>query len=121
LRTKYCPEFESRSSPFQVWGDEQELTSLAILTNHIQKCLPLWSSPAFRIIPDIISDRLTNDLPPSETSDFQPKTIIVGKIGAEREMTAGKCALVVLSGFEQGANVDFMAVVDDNGGGHKRI
>ena len=34
-------------------------------------------------------------------------------------MTAGKYALVVLSGFEQGANVDFIAVVDDNGGGHK--
>ena len=34
-------------------------------------------------------------------------------------MTAGKYALVVLSRFEQGANVDFMAVVDDNGGGHK--
>ena len=70
------------------------------------------------MIPDIISDRLTNDFPPTETRDFQPKTII-GKIGAEREITAGKYALVVLSGFEQGANVDFMAVVDDDGGGHK--
>ncbi len=80
----------------------------------------MWSSPAFRIIPDIISDRLTNDFPSSETGDFQPKTII-GKIGAEREMTAWKYALVVLSGFEQGANVDFMAVVDDDGGGHKGI
>ncbi len=45
--------------------------------------------------------------------------MIVRKIGVEREMTAGKYTLVVLSGFEQGANVDFMAVVDDNGGGHK--
>ena len=73
------------------------------------------------MIPDIISDRLTNDFPPTETSDFKPKTII-GKIGAEREMTAGKYALVVvLFGFDQGANVDFMAVVDDDGGGHKRI
>src|SRR5438034_1061707 len=69
------------------------------------------------MIPDIISDRLTNDFPPPETSDFQPKTII-GKIGAEREMTAGRYALVVLSRFEQGANVDFMAVVDDDGVGH---
>ena len=70
------------------------------------------------MIPDIISDRLSNDFPPAETNNFQPKTII-GKIGAEREMTAGKYALVVLSGFGQGANVDFIAVVDDNGGGHK--
>jgi len=73
------------------------------------------------MIPDIISDRLTNDFPPPQTNNFQPKTII-GKIGAEREMTAGKYALVmVLSRFEQGANVDFMAVVDDNGGGPKGI
>jgi len=69
------------------------------------------------MIPDIISDRLTNDFPPPETSDFQPKTII-GKIGAEREITAGKYALVV-SRLEQTADVNFMAVVDDNGGGHK--
>ncbi len=69
------------------------------------------------MIPDIISDRLTNDFPPPETSDFQPKTII-GKIGAEREMTAGKYGLMV-SRPEQTADVDFMAVVDDNGGGHK--
>jgi len=33
-------------------------------------------------------------------------------------MTAGKYALVVLSRFEQGANVDFMAVVYDSRGGH---
>jgi hypothetical protein len=80
----------------------------------------VWSSPAFRIIPDVISDRLTNDFPPPQTNDFQPKTII-GKIGAELEMTAGESAFLVLSRFEQGTNVDFMAVVDDNGGGHKRI
>jgi hypothetical protein len=80
----------------------------------------LWSFPALGIIPDIISDRLTNDFPSPEASDFQPKTII-GKIGAEREMTAGKYALVVPSGFEETANVDFMAVVYDDGGGHKRI
>ena len=33
-------------------------------------------------------------------------------------MTAGKYALVV-SRLEQTADVNFMAVVDDNGGGHK--
>jgi hypothetical protein len=72
------------------------------------------------MIPDIISDRLTNDFPPSQTNDFQPKMIIVGKIGAEREMTAGKYALVV-SRLKQSADVEFMAVVYDDGGGHRRI
>ncbi len=71
------------------------------------------------MIPDIISDRLTNDFPPPQTNNFQPKTII-GKIGAERKMTAGKYALVV-SRLEQTADVNFMTVVDDNGGGHKGI